>query len=114
MPVLREGRMIGDMPVEPKPTKPSIGQIEVDFLAQPPLRSNAEAIAHDQHSDHQLAINRWPAHRAVECCQLPPHTLQIDELVDGAKKVIGGNVFLKKNLIKKRSFLNLPIPIFNW
>jgi hypothetical protein len=80
--------MIGDMPVEPKPAKPSICQIEVDFLAQPPLRPNAEAVAHDQHSDHQLWINRWPAHRAVERCQLPPHIPQLDEPVDGAQQMI--------------------------
>jgi hypothetical protein len=84
--------MIGHMPVEAQTTKPSICKIEVNFLAQPPLRSNAKAIAHDQHSDHQLRIDRWPAHRAVECCQLPPHTLQLDEPVDGAQQMVSGNV----------------------
>jgi len=37
VPVLGEGRMIRHMPVEPKPAKPSIGQIEVDFLAKSPF-----------------------------------------------------------------------------
>jgi hypothetical protein len=86
--------MIGDMPIEPEPTKPSIGQIEVDFLAQPPLGADAEAIADDQHSDHQLWINRWPAHRAVECRQLPPHIPQLDEPVDGAQQMIRRNMSL--------------------
>ena len=84
--------MIGDMSIKPKPTKPSICQIKVDFLAQPPLRSNAEAIAHDQHSNHQPWINRWPAHRAVECCQVPPHISWLDGPVDGAQQMISGNV----------------------
>ena len=102
--------MIGDMPVEPKPAKPSIGQIEVDFLAQPPLRSNAEAIAHDQHSDHQLWINRWPTHRAVECRELSPHTLQLDEPADGAQQMITRNVPLQRKLIEQRSLFDLPMP----
>jgi hypothetical protein len=67
--------MIGDMSVQPKPAKPSIGQIEVDFLAKAPLRSNAKAIAHDQHSDHQLRIDRGPADRAVEPRQLSPQVV---------------------------------------
>src|SRR5580693_5972836 len=109
MSVLREGRMIGDMPVEPKPAKPSICQIEVDFLAQPPLRSNAEAIAHDQHSDHQLWINRWPANRAAECRQFPSHILQLDEPVDGAQQMISWNVPLWRKLIEQRSLFDLPM-----
>ena len=58
--VLGKRRMIGDVAVEPQPTKPAIGQIEVDLLAQPPLRANAEAVADDQHPDHQLGIDRGP------------------------------------------------------
>src|SRR4029450_1113994 len=54
MPVLAEGGVIGDSAVEPEPTEPSIGQIEMNLLAQPPLRTYAEAVAYDEHSDHQL------------------------------------------------------------
>jgi hypothetical protein len=45
MTVLREGRMIGDIAVETQSTEPTVGEIEVDFLAQPPLGTNAEAVA---------------------------------------------------------------------
>jgi len=53
VPVLREGRMIGHIAVQPEATEPPIRQIEVNLLAQPPLRSDAEAIADQQHPDHQ-------------------------------------------------------------
>ena len=52
--VLGKGRMIGNVAVEPQPTKPAIRQIEVDLVAQPTLRANAKAIANNQHPHHQL------------------------------------------------------------
>jgi hypothetical protein len=58
--------MIRHATIEPKPARPSIGWIEVDFLAQAPLRADTEAVAYDQHSDQQFGIDRWPIHRAVK------------------------------------------------
>ena len=46
--------------------EPAIRQVQVDFLAQPPLGADAEAVADDQHADHQLWINRGSAGMAVE------------------------------------------------
>src|SRR6202007_814080 len=45
-------------PPRPSRKKPPIGQIEVDLIAQAPLRSNAEAVADQEHPDHQLGIDR--------------------------------------------------------
>ena len=64
--VLREGRMVGHLAFQTQPTKPPIGQVEVHLLAQPPLRADAIAVAHQQHPDHQLRINRRPASGAIE------------------------------------------------
>ena len=74
--------MIGDTAVEPKPAKPSICQIKVDFLAQAPLRADAEAVAHDQHPDHQFGIDRWPPYRAIEGGQFSPQLAKLNEPVD--------------------------------
>jgi hypothetical protein len=82
MPVLGEGRMVGDMPVEPKPAKPPIGQIEMDFLTKAPLGTNAKAIAHDQHSNHQFWIYRGPPNGAIEWSQLLPQLSKLHEPVD--------------------------------
>ena len=44
MAVLGKRRMIGNVAIEPQATEPSVGQIEMDLLAQPTLRANAEAM----------------------------------------------------------------------
>ena len=64
--------MVRHIAIQPKATKPSIRQIKMDFLAQAALGADAEAIAYDQHSDHQLRIDRWPANSTVEWSQLSP------------------------------------------
>src|SRR5580704_393347 len=38
-PVLRKGRVVGDLVIEVEPTKPAIRQMQLDFLRQPALRS---------------------------------------------------------------------------
>jgi hypothetical protein len=58
MPVLREGGMIGDIAVQPEPTKPSVRQIEVGLLTEASLGADTETVTDDQHADHQLGIDR--------------------------------------------------------
>jgi hypothetical protein len=50
--------------------------MQLDFLAQLPLKANAAAVAHDQHPDHQIGVNRWSADLAVEGFQLPAQVCQ--------------------------------------
>src|SRR5262249_38606903 len=52
--------------VEVEPTEPAIGKMQLDFLAELALRADTVAVGDDQHPDHQLGINRGPAHLAVE------------------------------------------------
>src|SRR5207248_6373849 len=79
MAVLREGRMIGHLAVEPEPAKPAIRQVEVHLFAQPPLRADAEAIADNQHANQQLWIDRRPADLTVEGHQRSRDTLSRNE-----------------------------------
>src|SRR5271163_3971767 len=62
-----QGRRRRD-PIDKTSDKP----VEVDLVAQPPLRANAKAVAHDQHADHQLGIDRGPSHIAVIAPQMRP------------------------------------------
>ncbi|MEA2880534.1 MAG: hypothetical protein QOF14_5730 [Hyphomicrobiales bacterium] len=110
MSVLREGRVVGHIAIEPEPTKPTIGQIEVNLLAQTPLGADAEAVAYDQHSDHQFGIDRGSTNGAVEWSQLPPQFTKLDEPVDRAQKMIGWNVPFERELIKQSSLFDLPMP----
>jgi hypothetical protein len=69
--------MIGYVAIEPQPTEPSVCKIEVNFIAQAPLGTDAEAVANNHHPDHQFGIDRGPANGAVEWSQLPT-SLSID------------------------------------
>ena len=52
------------------------------FLAQAPLRANAEAVPDDQHPDHELRIDRGAPGVAIELRQVPAQLAQIEHAVD--------------------------------
>jgi len=86
-----------------------ISEVEVDLLAQPSFRADAEAVADDQHPDHQLGIDRRPPEMAVEARQFAPDLVQLDKPVYRAQQMIGWNVLLQRELIEQRSLLDLPM-----
>lgn len=88
MAVAREGGMVRNLAVQSQTAEPSIAEVKVDFLAEPPLGSNAHAVSNDQHPDHQLRSNRGTADRAAERLQFRAYALQIEELVDPSKEVL--------------------------
>ena len=93
--------MIGHVAVEPEPAKPAIGQVQMDLLAQPPLRADAEAVADDQHADQQFRIDRRPADLAVERRQLLPQPIEFDEPVDRSQQVPLGHMPFERKLVKQ-------------
>jgi hypothetical protein len=40
--------------------------MQLDLLAKPPLEADAVTVAHDQHPDHKLGIDRRPANVAIK------------------------------------------------
>ena len=102
MSVLGKRRMIGNLGVEPQSAEPAIGQIEIDLLAQPTLGTNAEAVADDEHPDHQLRINRGPPHVAIVGPQMRPNLGQVDETVDLAQQVIVRDAPLQTEAVEQR------------
>lgn len=46
--------------------EPAIGEVQVHLLAQPPLRPDPEAVADDEHPDHELWVDRGAPGMAVE------------------------------------------------
>src|ERR1700732_4497793 len=55
----RNSRKVMHLVVKIAPAEPAIGEVQLDLLAQPPLKANAVAVANDQHPDHQLGVDRW-------------------------------------------------------
>src|SRR5438045_7615861 len=47
MSVLRESRVIRHIALEAESAEPPIGQVQMHFLAEPALRANTEAVAHE-------------------------------------------------------------------
>ena len=67
----------------------------MDFFAQPSFGTNAEAVADDQHADHQLRSNRGTARVAVVAGQMLAQLAQVKKVVDAAQQMILGNVALE-------------------
>ena len=81
--------------LESQPTEPAIGQVEVDFLTQPPLGANPKAITHQQHPDHQLRIDRRATSVTVEGLETLSQLAEVEEAVNAAQKVIRGDVLIE-------------------
>lgn len=58
MPGLRKGRVIRYVALQAQATEPAIGKVQVDLLAKPSLRADAEAVADDQQQDQQFRIDQ--------------------------------------------------------
>jgi hypothetical protein len=84
MSVLRKGRMVGYVAVEPESAEPAVCQVEMNLLTKSSLGADAEAVADDQHPDHQFGIDRGPPNGAVKRCQLPPQLTKLHEPIDRA------------------------------
>src|ERR1700722_16991181 len=107
--VLGEGRMIWNVAIEPQPAEPAIGQIKMDLLLQPSLRANAEAVADDEHSDHQLGINRGPPDVAVVGTQVCANLGQVDEPVNLSQQMVVGHMPLEAEPVKQRLLHHAPL-----
>jgi hypothetical protein len=95
MSVLGKSRVIRHCPIQTEPTEPPVGQIEMNLIAQAPLRSDAETVTDQEHPDHEFGIDRRPTDAAVEGSQVPPDLLKIDEPVDRPHQMVRGNMLLK-------------------
>ena len=109
VPVLGEGRVVRHGIGQVEPAEPAMGEVQRDFLAQPPLRADAAHIADEQHADHQLGINRGPADRAVVGLQLPANARQLNKAIDRAQKVILRDVIFEAEAVEQRSLPHCPL-----
>jgi hypothetical protein len=111
--------VVGNLPLQPEPAEPAVAEVQMHLLAKPTLRPDAEAVAHDQHPDHQLGINRRTAHRAVERRQLPPQARQnnssrssalrqVDEAIDRPQEMIGRHMRIEREVVEQSPLFDLP------
>jgi hypothetical protein len=57
----------------------------VNLVAKPRLGPDAHAVADDQHSDHQLRINRGPSNLTVEGLQCLTQAIKVEMPVNAAQ-----------------------------
>jgi hypothetical protein len=69
-PIHRERRTVWNLVIEVELAKPAVGQVHGHFLAEPTFMADAVTVTDQQHSDHQLGIDRRPANVAVKWPQL--------------------------------------------
>jgi len=100
MPVFGERRVIWHRPIQTEPAEPPVCQVEVNLVAQPPLRSDTEAVTDQEHPDHQFRIDRGPTNATVERRQVPPDLLKVNKPIDRSQQVVGGNMLLERELIE--------------
>jgi hypothetical protein len=80
----------------------------VNLFAKPRLRADAIEIAHQQHPDHQLGIDRRAADPALERGELWPNALKTEMTVDPAQRMIGGNVVVEPEPVEELRLRRLP------
>lgn len=101
MAVLGERRVIGDSVFQAQTTEPAVGQVKVDFLAEPALGTDTQAVADDEHADHELGIDRRPAGVAVERRKMLAQFAQIEEAVNASKQVIARDVIFEVECVEQ-------------
>jgi len=95
--------------LEAEPAEPPVGQVEMNLLAQSTLGADAVAVAHQQHPDHQLRVDRGAADVAVIRSQVTPHSRQINEAVDLPQQVIPRYVSLDAEAEEQRLLHHRPL-----
>jgi len=67
----------------------------VNLLAQSALRADAEAVADDQHADHQLRIDGRSTSVAVERGEVLVQITEVQDLLNAAQQMITWDVIIK-------------------
>jgi hypothetical protein len=93
--VLGEGRVVGHRIFEVDPAEPAVRQVQMHLLAQPALGADAEAMADDQHPDHQFRVDGGAAGVAVERREVLAQTTEVKNPVDAAKQVVARDVIVE-------------------
>ena len=88
--------------------EPPVGQVDLDFSAQPALRAERKHVANDQHPDHQHRVNRGPTRVRVIRRQLLVHPTQIEQTVDLPHQMIGRDHLVEIKRIEKPSLSFFP------
>ena len=74
----------------------------MDLFAEPTLRANSKAVAHDQHPDQQGRINGWSAGVAVVRSEVLVQFAQVEKPINPAEHVARWDVILEVEGVEER------------
>ncbi len=100
--------MVGHSVGQIKPAEPTIGEVEVHLLAQAAFRADAEQIANQQHSEHQLRVDRGSPIRAVARRQRLAHEAEIQHAVDASEQMVNRHMLIEPEAVEQRALCHLP------
>jgi hypothetical protein len=92
MSVLGKCRVIRHTVAQVEAAEPAIREVQMYLFTKSSLGPDTEAIPDQQHPDQQLGIDRRPAGMAVKFGQVGTNGAQVDEPINGAKKMVLRNV----------------------
>src|SRR5262245_3896537 len=64
--ILRKRRMVWHLLIQRQTDKPAIPNVHSHFITKPSLGNDSKQISHQQHSHHQLRIDRWSPGIAIK------------------------------------------------
>src|SRR2546422_10611895 len=99
--------MIGNLVIELEAAEPTITEMKFDLLAQLPFKADAIAVAHNQHPDHELGIDRGPANVAVERRELLSQVSQNPrhDRIDPAQQIARRNTLFEVKQIEQLALI---------
>ena len=85
--------------------------MQLNFLREPALRANAVAVAHDEHTDHQLGIDRGASDIAVVGLQFLVEVGQCSrhKHVDPSQKMVLRNAIVEAELVEQLGLIDPPL-----
>ena len=95
MPVLGEAGVIRHFVFQAEQAEPAVGYIVIHFFAKTACRTNAVAIANDEHANGQLGVNRRSASVALKSSDMRTKLAQIEIVINGTQKMIFRNIFVE-------------------
>ena len=104
MAVLGKGGMVRHAVRQVQTAEPSVGEVQMHLLAQPPFRADAEPVPDDQ----QSGIDGGAPRVAVDLRQMRPNAAEVHEAVDGPQQVVPRHMVLKRELVEQRRLRLLP------
>src|SRR6056297_3787089 len=102
MSILGKRRMIRDPVAQIEAEKPAIREVQMHLFTKSLLGPDTEAIPDQQHPDQQFGIDRRAACVAVKFGQVATDAAQVDEPINGKKKMVLRNVIFQRELVKQR------------